>query len=190
MAIPLRGDPSRPVAQAVRAARMLGAVVLILAATSVAITWSVMFQYGSVELDRFLLLMLGAVTVFYVLPGTLFLVFAAYLKRLKTWAAICLMALGGLTALVSGLSVARGLVVLANVGGWDLGIRFGTQLFQFAAIAAELVGSILLIVHCARAVRAIPLLAAHGNVPLGFQPVMPVPFAEPVEPEDATSRVL
>src|SRR5436305_12052178 len=103
MAIPPKGNPARPLALAVNAARVLGVVCIALGALSIL---PLVLLSGGQGSSRLLILVVAGVAMVFVVPGILYVVLAAYLKNRKTWAAITLLAIGGMHAILMALSLA------------------------------------------------------------------------------------
>jgi len=102
MALPPRDDPQRPYYLALRSTRLLGFVFLLFG--SFAIVAAAKISFRGVPT---VFMILGA--MFWLLPGILYAVFAAFLKRRHEWAIVALIVLAsthGLIALVATVAAA------------------------------------------------------------------------------------
>lgn len=99
MAIPNRGDPRRPLAQAVQSGFGAGVFAIVLGAlAAVAGVWAARLTPGTLG-ERLLSVASGAVA-FAVAPGVCYLVCAWKLSRYRAWAAVALLPTGGTHALL------------------------------------------------------------------------------------------
>lgn len=162
--IPTKGDPARPVALAVNAARTLGVLLIVVAVLVLAASGLI----RSVGDSPLVLIVLAGVVGVYGVPGALFIVFAGQLKQRKSWAAIVLIVMGGLVALLSAVAVASGAVRMAAADPGDAAGALGPVVFAAAILAS----AVLLIVHAARSLASIRVFGQSPNAPIGFQPIM------------------
>src|SRR4051812_8425076 len=146
MAVPPRGDPLRPVALAVNAARALGGVSIAIGALAIIGVATLSGGPGGGEV--LFAAMLGTVVLF-VLPGILYFLFAGHLKQYKTWAAVVLMVMAGIHCLV----------ILASLGGTlftaSRNERYGEVAGQVVFYAIFLAVGILLIVYLSQSFKVI-----------------------------------
>jgi hypothetical protein len=166
MAIPPRGDPSRPVALAASAARTLGIVCLLLGGLIACATFMFLARMpGTSPTWVFMLLSAGL----FIVPGVCYFVFASAVARYRMWGAICCLVFAGL----------QGLFLLLSMLGNVLAGRAGTSLVFYALALAVCV---LLIVYTAQAIPVIRRDA--GYRPSGFEPILTssAPTAYPARP--------
>jgi hypothetical protein len=154
MALPPKDDPSRPIALAVNAARVLGVLCLVLGLLA-GFGTAAIFKEGSRPV--YMLILIGVLVMMFPLPGILYLVFAGAMQRRKQWAAIAVLAIAGLHG---------ALLVLSLVGSL---VRGGNN-FSLAFTGVLLAVVVLLIVYTA---QAIGVIRRGGPQPTGFEPIMP-----------------
>jgi hypothetical protein len=162
MPLPPPGDPQRPFHLAIRSARLLGIVFLLIG--SLAIFAVTIIPSRS---PARLFIILGALV--WLTPGVLYAVFSAFLKRRREWAIIALIVLAsihGLFALI--LTIVA--IVAANV------IGIGVCLLWVLALAQ-------LIQHLSKSFAAIRLLPMQAP---GFEPILLAPAAA-AQPPPLTS---
>lgn len=163
MAIPPKGDPRRPVALAVNAARTLGVLSLVLAALGLI---GFVMTIGTADPRPLVAVFLG-VGVMFVLPGILYLAFAGNLSRYQTWAAVVLLVMASLHTVVVCVSLA-GTIVSALQSNRPVSDHASMVAFNAVFLAA----GILLIVYLSQSFK---VLRMYGRQPMsyGFQPVIP-----------------
>jgi hypothetical protein len=163
-ALPDGSDPRRPVARAVLAARVLG-VVSLLAAASVAVAAQALYERQAERMSGSggaPVMIPGTVgLVLYATPGVFLLVVAGQLKALRRRAAARLIALGCGSA-VFGVFVAylTGAPLLHRFPGDAAARTAYTVLLAFAT--AQLASAVPLIVYAARSAAAVAVLREAG----------------------------
>ena len=160
MPIPPKGDPRRPLHLAIRSMRLLGGM-LVLFATCVTIAFVLRrgpMRGSSVPAFYFIFV------VFYLLPGTCFIVFSIFLARRRMWAVVaslCLASVGCLVALgATGVMIV--LIVANRAADWGAMIPIGVMALIVAALGQ-------LIYHLARSFAAVRYTAPEER---GFEPIM------------------
>src|ERR1041385_8076568 len=94
MPLPPRGDPTRPYFLAIRSSRLLGFIFLLFG--SLAVLAVAMIPSRGMPT---VFMILGA--MFWLLPGILYAVFAAFLKRRHEWAIVALIVLASIHGLIA-----------------------------------------------------------------------------------------
>ena len=181
---PPRGDPRRPIELAVNAARTLGVVSLV-----IGVLFGCVMGYLSSQRDgaTFVAVAGIAVAAMYLVPGVLYLVFAAQLRRYKLWPAIVLLVMASLHTLV----VAFGFVgSVMGMSAADTRQSPTQNVGLLVFMGTFLVVGILLIVYLSRSLGPLRRFeverSARGH---GFQPLMP-PEPQPAQGQGPPQTVL
>jgi hypothetical protein len=146
MALPPKGDPRRPLHQAVRTTRFLGIGWVLVGACAVIPLLARMGLDPGIPAPARVVLFRW---IFYLVPGTLFLVFSLFMRRRRFWAvlgalivvslinlSLVAMAVGILVALVAQRQ-ARPLTVFAVLAVWAVSQLAGAQLLYRLARSFE-----------------------------------------------------
>jgi hypothetical protein len=198
MALPPKGDPRRPLHLAIRSARILG-IVCVLAGAGLAMP-VVLQRFGRCRGIFAPTWFVLAGCLFYLLPGTLFLVFAVFMKRRRTWAVVGALATASLIALLLVVAAVAILVaVVAEGEAWAIPVfsviavwaaselAVGQLIFQlahsFAAIKHQPFGR-----DDARGFETLPAKFVQATIigPAPFAPAPPQPATDPADGRDTT----
>jgi hypothetical protein len=180
MALPPKGDPRRPLHLAILSTRLLGIVLLLFGTCGVSsflMTLTRSSRGGPGVGEMWILV--GA-SLFYFVPGALFLVFSIFLGRRQHWAVVC-----GLV-----LSSLMGLFVLFALVGFVLAVlrRAGEEPAVWMAVPLTVIALFglafgQLIYHLSKSFEAIkhPPFGqeVRGFEPLPVRPLVPPPTEPP-----------
>jgi hypothetical protein len=178
MALPPKGDPSRPLHLAARSARLLGYVGLILTVLVMALFVVVRRPPGAAGSPAAgtaggppsWAVVVGVVmaVLIYGVPSVLYIVFGRYTVKERMWAVIGNIVLCGLTLAVLALSAVGAFVLLIGEG----------QIFPLL-ISALFIGAFGQMLY--HLIKGLQYLRSR-QTPEGFQPIFPSPAPPPPLP--------
>jgi hypothetical protein len=158
MSLPPKNDPQRPLAFAVRVARLLGLLLIVLGAL-----WLVPIMFFDVAKHPTLAIFQVRGAMLALIPGGAYLTLSLALQRRRLWAAVMTIVIAGIHAALSlWIAVALGTSLARDEVSSEWFIVFGAVLLLTAALGQ-------LIFFVARALRTIrnpPVEQARGFDPL------------------------
>jgi hypothetical protein len=184
---PPKGDPRRPIELAVNAARTLG-VVSILIGVLFGCIIGFLGGLGGPSTAATVVAVAGiALAAMYLVPGVLYLVFAAPLRRYRFWPAIVLLVMASLHTLVVALGFVGSVMgMLTSDDRRSPADGLGMLVF----LAAFLVVGVLLIVYLCQSLGPLRRFEVERNaLGHGFQPLMP-PGTQPAPVHGPPQTVL
>jgi hypothetical protein len=174
--LPPKGDPRRPLHLAVRSARVLGVMFLLLGLIGVV---PVLFRFGPMGASAPVMLILVA-SLMYFGPATCYLVFASFLAAYRPWAVTATLVVALLNTLLM-LLVTCG-VVIASLAApsfeWAMAAIVGVFVLFLIALGQMLY-------HLIRSYPAVKLPPFGREGAQGFAPVFP---AVPVPAGNVSAR--
>jgi hypothetical protein len=171
MALPPKGDPTRPMYLAIRSMRLLG-IIIVLFSLLMFIPVIALRGSGGAGIGFSILFIIMALV--YLIPGLLFILCSIFLKRRQAWAIIVGIILSSIVLLMSIFGLIAGLfqMVTGNSEPFML-VQLIISLIFVAAFAQ-------LIFHLSKSFESLRVL--NMSVQRGFEPLPVASIAPPISP--------